>query len=85
MVCYATYTFTQERYEAGQLQLQASAKPSELNAPVTSGQATVTTTYLQQLQYHPGACTLPESRKLFNNSTVLFVQQLAAQRNTHGM
>jgi hypothetical protein len=63
MVCYATYTFTQEWYEEGQLQLQASAQPHELSTPVTSGQATVTTTYLQQLQYHPGACTLPESRK----------------------
>lgn len=63
MVCYATYTFTQARYEQGQLDFNVSAVATQLHTVVKSGVATVSTTYTQQLQYYPGDCTLPESRK----------------------
>lgn len=63
MVCYASYVFSQDFYEAGPLSFVASAKPNELPAAVQSQAAMVTPTYTPQLTYQQGNCTLPPAAR----------------------
>lgn len=63
MVCYASYVFSQDFYEAGLLSFVATAKPNELAAAVQSQAADVTPTYTPELTYQQGNCTLPPAAR----------------------
>lgn len=61
MVCYASYTFNQDTFEAGSLDFVASAKPAELQQAVESSPATVTPSYTTQWTFYQGACVMPST------------------------
>lgn len=63
LTCHASYTFSQDVYEAGPLSFVAAVKPDELNTSVVSSAAVVQPVYTASLDYHQGPCSLPLSSR----------------------
>lgn len=63
VVCQASYSFSQDFYEAGPLSMVASATTTSLPDVVHSAPAVVTPTYTSGVDVQIGTCSLPSSAR----------------------
>lgn len=64
VVCRASYTFSQDVYEAGTLSFVAGATAAELNSTIVSSEpATISPSYAAGLDVQVEACTLPSAAR----------------------